>query len=53
MRAAKRANVRGGPGTSLDNVGVLELGERVRVTGELGDWLRIRLSGGRTAFVPR
>ena len=51
MRAAKRANLRSGPGTTFDKVGVLETGQQVRVTGETGDWLRVRLPGGRTAFV--
>ena len=51
MQAVKRANLRSGPGTSFDKVGMLEIGEQIRVTGETGDWLRVRLSSGRTAFV--
>ena len=51
MRAVKRANLRSGPGTHFDKAGLLEVGEQVRVTGEVGDWLRIEVSNGRTAFV--
>ena len=34
--AAKRANLRSGTGTQYDEVGLLEIGERVRVTDETG-----------------
>ena len=51
MRAVRRTNLRSGPGTHLDKVGLLEVGEQVRVTGQVGDWLRIEVSGGGTAFV--
>ena len=51
MWAVKRANLRIGAGTQYAKVGVLEIGEKVRVTGEVGDWLRLRLSTGRIAFV--
>lgn len=51
MWAAKRANLRIGPGTSFDKVGLLEVGQEVRITGEAGRWLRVELSNGRTAFV--
>ena len=50
MRAAKRSNVRSGPGTEHDKVGLLEIGDEVRVTGEAGDWLRIETPRGE-AFV--
>ena len=50
MRAAKRSNVRSGPGTEHDKVGLLEIGDEVRVTGQVGDWLRIETPGGE-AFV--
>ena len=50
MRAAKRSNVRSGPGTEHDKVGLLEIGDEVRVTGEAGDWLRIETPRGQ-AFV--
>ena len=50
MRAAKRSNVRSGPGTEHDKVGLLEVGDEVRVTGEAGDWLRIETPDGE-AFV--
>ena len=51
MRAVKRANLRAGPGTSFDKVGLLEIGDEVRATGRIGDWLRVQRSSGRTAFV--
>ena len=51
MQTVKRANLRSGPGTHFDKVGVLEVGEQVRVTGEVGGWLRVEVSNGRTAFV--
>ena len=51
MWAVKRANVRVGAGTHYGKVGLLEVGEQVRVTGDAGDWLRIERPNGRTAFV--
>ena len=52
MRAVKRANLRGGPGTSYDRAGALEVGEVVWVTEEVGtDWLRIVTRRGTVAFV--
>lgn len=51
MQAAKRSNLRSGPGTGHDKVGLLEVGEQVRVTGEVGDWLRIEAPGGGEAFI--
>ena len=51
MRAVKRANLRSGPATHFDKVGVLEVGQQVRVTGEVGGWLRVEAPNGRTAFV--
>ena len=51
MRAVKRSNLRSGPGTHYDKVGLLEVGQQVRVTGEVGDWLRIKTPSGNTAFV--
>ena len=51
MRAVKRANLRSGPATHFDKVGVLEVGEQVRVTGEVSGWLRVEVPNGRTAFV--
>ena len=51
MRAVKRANLRRGPGTHHDKVGLLEVGEQVRATGEVGNWLRVEVSDGGTAFV--
>ena len=51
MRAVKRSNLRSGPGTHYNKVGLLEVGQQVRVTGEVGDWLRIKTPSGNTAFV--
>ena len=51
MRAAKRSNLRSGPGTEHDVVGILEIGDEVRVSGETGEWLRIEAPDGGTAFV--
>ncbi len=51
MKAAKRSNLRSGPGTDHDKVGLLEIGELVRVTGVEGDWFRIEPKDGGTAFV--
>ena len=51
MRATKRSNVRSGPGTEHGKVGLLEVGDLVRVTGEDGQWFRIELPEVGTAFV--
>ena len=42
MRAAKRANVRTGPGTSYPTLDILEVGERVRVVERAGSWFRLQ-----------
>ena len=51
MWAFKRSNLRSGPGTDHAKVGLLEVGDEVQVTGEIGDWLRIAAPGGGEAFV--
>ena len=51
MWALKRSNLRGGPGTDHAKVGLLEVGDAVQVTGEIGAWLRIEAPGGGEAFV--
>ena len=51
MWAAKRSNIRRGPGTDHAKVGLLEIGDEVQVTGEIGDWLKIEAPGGGGAFV--
>ena len=51
MRAVKRSNLRSGPGTEHDVVGSLEIGDEVRITGEVGEWLQIEVPGSGTAFV--
>ena len=51
MQARVRANVRSGPGTEYEKVGLLEAGEEVRVVGEAGEWLRIETAAGNEAFV--
>ncbi|NDJ61897.1 MAG: SH3 domain-containing protein, partial [Chloroflexi bacterium] len=54
-RAAARVNVRSGPGTAFDVLGLLEADDVVAVTGRSGpgnDWLRIDFRGddGWVAF---
>ncbi len=51
MQATKRSNVRSGPGTSYSKVGLLQVGERVQVTGEVGSWLQIEMRDGSLAYV--
>ena len=51
MQASERANLRSGPGTDYDKVGLLEAGNEVTVTGEVGEWLRIEVLDGGEAFV--
>ncbi len=51
MQAVKRSNLRSGPGTTHDKVGLLAVGDEVRVTGAVGDWLRIEAPAGGEAFV--
>ena len=41
MRAVKRSYVRAGPGTSYAKVGLLEIGEQVRVHERTGSWFRL------------
>ena len=51
MWVLKRANTRSGPGTSYDKVGLMDSGQKVRATGEAGNWIRIQFASGRTAFI--
>ena len=51
MWVLKRSNIRLGPGTDHAKVGLLEVGDAVQVTGEIGAWLRIAAPGGGEAFV--
>ena len=51
MQASQRANLRNGPGTDYDKVGLLEVGDEVTVTGEAGEWLRVETPNGGEAFV--
>ena len=48
MRAAKRSNVRAGPGTSYAKVGLLEVGEKVRVIERTGDWFKLEPRPGQS-----
>ncbi len=48
MRAAKRSNVRAGPGTSYAKVGLLEVGEEVRVIERTGDWFKLKPRPGQS-----
>ena len=50
-QAAKRSNLRSGPGTGHDKVGLLEIDDRVQVTGEIRNWLWIKTPNGGEAFV--
>ena len=47
MWAIKRSNVRTGPGTSYAKVGLLEIGDRVRVVERTGDWFRLAPQPGQ------
>ena len=47
MRAAKRSNVRAGPGTSYAKVGLLEIGDEVRVIERIVDWFRLAPQPGQ------
>ena len=51
MQVRTRSNLRSGPGTEYDKVGLLEPGDAVRVTGEVGEWLRIEGPQGGVAFI--
>ena len=51
MWVLKRSNLRSGPGTDHAKVGLLEVGDEVQVTGEVGAWFRIDAPGGGEAFV--
>ena len=44
--AAKRSNVRAGPGTSYEKVGLLEAGEKVHVMAKTGNWFKLTPQGG-------
>ena len=48
MRAIKRANVRAGPGTSYAKVGLLKVGEEVRVIERTGDWFQLEPRPGQS-----
>ena len=47
MWANKRANVRAGPATSYAKVGLLEVGEEVRVIERSGDWFKLEPRPGQ------
>ncbi len=42
MWAAKRSNVRAGPGTNYAKVGLLKVGDEVRVIERIGDWFKLQ-----------
>ena len=50
MVAGGRVNMRAGPGTSHDVLGVLSRGEGVEILGLEGGWAQIR-SGGREGWM--
>lgn len=47
MYAVKRSNVRTGPSTGHRRLGLLEVGERVRVTARHGTWFRLAPRAGQ------
>ena len=47
MWAAKRANVRAGPSTSHEKVGLLEVGDRAAVVARTGDWFKLYHRAGQ------
>ena len=52
MYAAKRANVRSGPGTSYKKVGLLDVGGEVLVAAKHGNWFKLaRVRGQLVGFV--
>ena len=51
MRTTRRAKLRAGPGASYSEVGTLEAEEKVRATGEAGEWSRVERTEGRGGFV--
>ena len=53
MRVVQHSNVRvrNCPGTQYDKIGLLKAGQKVQVTGESGEWLKIVLPGGGKGFV--
>ena len=52
MRAAKRSNVRAGPGTSYAKIDILDVGEHVRILERTGNWFRLQsISGEPERFV--
>ena len=52
MYATKRTNVRTGPSTNYEKIGLLEVGEEVHVIAKSGSWFRLeRLEGQQRRFV--
>ena len=52
MSAVKRSNVRDGPGTRYKKIGLLKVGEKVRVTAKKGSWFKLEPQAGqRNRFV--
>ena len=49
MYAAKRANVRSGPGTNFRKVGLLERGQKVLVTSKRGNWFKLEATPEQVA----
>ena len=47
MWAAKRSNVRTGPGTSYAKVALLEVGQAVRVIERIGAWFKLQPKPGQ------
>ena len=52
MYATKRTNVRTGPSTNYEKIGLLKVGEEVHVIAKSGSWFRLeRLEGQQRRFV--
>ena len=51
MWAEKRANVRAGPDTNYAKVGLLEVGDEVRIIKKVGNWFKLEPIGGQERFV--
>ena len=51
VKSGSGVNVRGGPGTGYDLVGSAAANERLPVLETSGEWVKVRLAGGRQGWV--
>ena len=49
--ALNNSNIREQPTTASRILGLLRVGEQIKVTGTAGDWFQVETSDGRTAFI--